>query len=276
MKYADLHLHSIFSDSTYTPAGLIQQAKTAGLDCIALVDHDTVAGIDYVIEAAVLQKDIETLPGVEVTAEYEGQEIHILGYLIDYKDRRLASKLEFLKKTRTERIYKIIARLKDLGINLEADAVFGMVGHDGQGTVGRMHVAQAMLKQGLVVSTAEAFARYIGDKCPAQVLDFGLSPYEAISLIREAGGIAVLAHPYSLGKAELIPKLVDYGIMGLEVYYPQVLPAMVNFYLGLAKKYNLLVTGGSDCHGRAKAEVKIGSIKIPYELVEKLKAAKSG
>lgn len=272
MKFADLHLHTLFSDSTYTPKGLVQAARKKDLACIAVVDHDTVSGISSTIEAAAAGKDdIEVLPGIELTTEYAGLEIHILGYLIDYRHRALRERLAFLKKNRIERIYKIVDKLKDIGIDLKADTVFDIAR---QGTVGRLHVARAMVKEGIVSSIAEAFIKYIGDKCPGYILGFRLSPYEAISLIKETGGIAVLAHPYSLNKEGLIPKLIDYGIMGLEVYYPEHTPAMIDFYLNLSKKYNLLVTGGSDCHGSAKSEVKIGAVKIPYNLVEELKAAK--
>jgi predicted metal-dependent phosphoesterase TrpH len=130
-----------------------------------------------------------------------------------------------------------------------------------------------MLKAGLVGSVAEAFRKYIGDKCPAYVCNFRFSPLEAINLIRQVKGIPVLAHPYTLNRDDLIPKFIDEGLLGLEVYYSEHTQSMVNFYLGLAKKYNLLVTGGSDCHGLAKPETKIGSVKIPYDLVENLKEA---
>lgn len=271
MKFADLHLHTIFSDGTYTPEELILRSQKSGLSAIAVVDHDTVMGIDPVIQASGGQ-EIEVLPGIELSAEYEGQEVHILGYLIDYKNDKLLEKLEFLKKNRIERIYKIVDKLKANGIALEAESVFDISG--GLGTVGRLHVARAMVKAKIVTSTGEAFYKYIGDKGPAYVCNFKFTPAEAIKLIKEVGGIPVLAHPYTLDEDDLIPVFVKLGLEGLEVHYPEHTQGMINFYLGLAKKYNLLVTGGSDCHGSAKSEIKIGSVKIPYELVEKLKEAK--
>jgi len=270
VKLADLHLHTLFSDGTYTPQVLIEAAKRVGLSCIAVVDHDTVSGIAPTLELA-KSKDIEVLPGIELTAEFEGLEIHILGYLIDYKNKYLIERLDLLKKNRIERIYKIVDKLKKMGLRLKVETVFDLAQ---LGTVGRLHIARAMVKEGLVDSVIEAFAKFIGDKCPAYVLGFRLSPKEAIKLIKDTGGIAVLAHPYIVSRDGLISKIIDYGIGGLEVYYPEHSPKMVNSYLTLAKKYNLLVTGGSDCHGSAKPEVKIGSVKIPYELVEKLKEAK--
>lgn len=270
MKFADLHLHTLYSDSTYSPFQLIEAAARKGLACIAVTDHDTVNGIAPAMEAA-LNSDVEILPGIELTAEFEGLEIHILGYLLDQHNKNLLSKLENLRKIRIERVKKIVKKLKDLGLNLEAESVFELAPG---GTVGRLHIARAMVKERLVGSIGEAFFKYIGDRCPAYVLGFKLSPHEAVKLIKDAGGIPVLAHPYALKNDKLIPRFVEFGIMGLEVYYPEHTSGMINSYLGLAKKHHLLVTGGSDCHGAAKPEVKIGSVKIPYKLVEDLKAAK--
>lgn len=269
VKFADLHLHTMFSDGTYTPQELISESVNNGLSAIAVVDHDTILGIEPAIKASV-KENIEVLAGIELSAEYGGLEVHILGYLIDYNNKKLIDRLDVLKISRIERIYKIVDKLRDMDIKLEASSVFDI---SGEGTVGRLHVARAMVKAGVVGSIAEAFRKYIGDKCPGYVCNFRFSPVEAIKLIKEVNGIPVLAHPYTLNQDDLIPKLVDDGLMGLEVYYAEHTQSMVNFYLGLAKKHNLLVTGGSDCHGKAKPEVKIGSVKIPYELVEKLKEA---
>lgn len=270
MKYADLHLHTVFSDGTSTPEEIILESKRRGLSAISIVDHDTVDGIEASLEIG-READIEVLPGIELTAEYEGTEVHVLGYLIDYKNMALAERTDVLRNNRIERIYKIVSKLNGLGINLDAEAVFDIAK---QGTVGRLHVARAMVKKGFVSSVWEAFNKYIGEKCPAYVCNFKLSPREVSDLIKSFGGIPVLAHPYILNKDDLIIKFINDGIMGLEIYYPEHKPAMVKVYLGLAKKYNLLVTGGSDYHGDVKPEVKIGSAKIVYELVEKLKEAK--
>lgn len=266
MQFADLHLHTFFSDGTYSPAQLVEQAKKAGLSCIAVVDHDTVEGVEPCLEAG-RRLGVEVISGIELTSEYEGQEIHILGYFIAHRNRALLEKLDLLKKYRIQRIYKMVEKLKDIGVALNAQSVFDL---SRQGTVGRLHFARAMVNEGLVKSTGEAFAKYIGDKCPAYVLGFRFSPSEVSRLIKEASGISVLAHPCTLSDDGLILKLIEDGIMGLEVYYPEHSQSQIDSYLNLAKKYNLLVTGGSDCHGQAKAEVKIGSVKIPYELVERL------
>ena len=270
MRFADLHLHTFFSDGTYSPDELVLETMKAGLCAIAVVDHDTVKGIEPVSDLAE-KKALEVLPGIELTAEYEGLEVHILGYLLDYKSNALMEKLDSLRKYRIERVYKIIDKLKEINITLGPETVFSI---SKEGTVGRLHIARAMVKEGIVISISEAFQKYIGDKCPAYVLGFRFSPQEAIKLIKDAAGIPVLAHPYSLNN-ELILKFIDDGLMGLEVYYPEHSQKAINFYLSLAEKHNLVVTGGSDCHGKAKPEARVGSQKIPYELVEKLKEAKN-
>jgi predicted metal-dependent phosphoesterase TrpH len=226
--------------------------------------------VDRAIEASA-GGPVEVLPGIELTVEYEGLEIHLLGYLIDHRNKSFLEKLQCLKKVRVDRIYQICDKLKKQGLNLAPEKVLEL---SVVGTVGRLHVAQAMVKAGLVSSTYDAFSKHIGDKCPAYVANFKLSPQEGIELIRKFSGIPVLAHPYSLGRDDLISKFVEYGLMGLEVYYLEHTKSMVDSYLHMAKKFNLLVTGGSDYHGRSKPNVYIGAMKIPYELVEKLKDAK--
>ncbi|MFC1675355.1 PHP domain-containing protein [Candidatus Omnitrophota bacterium] len=270
MKFADLHLHTEYSDSTYTPEELISAAEGAGLSCVAVVDHDNASGITPCLEAA-KGKAVEVLSGIELTAAYNGLEIHFLGYLIDHTNHELLKKMEFLKDYRVERIYKITEKLRGLGLEIDAQDVFDI---GGLGTVGRLHIARAMVKKGLIPATAVAFKKYIGDKCPAYVCGFRLNPKEAIDLIRGVGGVPVLAHPYTLGNDELITEFVKVGLMGLEVYYPEHSKSMTEKYLKLAKAHDLLVSGGSDCHGKAKPKVKIGSVKIDYSLVEKIKAAK--
>ncbi|MFH1354795.1 MAG: PHP domain-containing protein [Candidatus Omnitrophota bacterium] len=271
MKFADLHLHTTFSDGSYTPEALVSEAARVGLSAIAIVDHDTVEGIAPALEAA-KTAELEVLSGIELTAEYNNSEVHILGYLIDFNNQELINKLDTIKENRVKRIYKIVEKLKkDMDVSLRPESVFAI---SGEGTVGRLHVARAMLKEGIIGSLSEAFQKYIGDKCPAYVAGFKLSPAQAIELIKKMEGVPVLAHPYTIRDDQIILKFIEYGLMGLEVYYPEHSQGMVNYYLNLVKKYSLLATGGSDCHGTAKPQIKIGSTKIPYELVERLKIAK--
>ena len=270
MKYADLHVHTSESDGTFTPVQLVKEGLARGLSAIAIVDHDTVGAIPEA-EAAAQGTDLEVIAGIELTAQYENQEIHILGYFVDCLDKALLEKLKLVQINRIERVHKIVNNLDELGLKINAQAVFDI---SGKGTVGRMHIARALVKEGLVTTPAEAFRKYIGDKSPAYVLGFSLSPAEAINLIKGSGGVAVLAHPYILHNDELITEFAGYGLQGIEVYYPEHSQSMVNFYLDLAKKLNLLVTGGSDFHGSVKPDIKLGAIKIPFELVEKLRQAR--
>jgi len=269
MKDADLHMHTLFSDGTFTAKQIVMEAEASGICAISITDHDSVGAVLPSVEEA-KEKNIEVLSGVELSAEYDGMEIHILGYLIDCGNKAFLEKLEFLRNVRVERIYRITEKLKSIGVTLDAEKVFAV---SGLGTVGRLHVARAMVKEGIAASIYEAFAKYIGDKGPAYVANFRLTPEEAIKIIKEANGIPVLAHPYCLNRDDLIPMFVDFGLMGLEVYYPEHTQSMINYYLGIAKNFGLLVTGGSDFHGDVKPDVKMGAVRVPYELVERLKQA---
>ncbi|RKY29624.1 MAG: phosphatase [Candidatus Omnitrophota bacterium] len=270
MKCADLHMHTFFSDGTHTPEELVRESREAGLYSISIADHDTVEAIEPALAEA-KKFGIEFLPGIELSVEYKGQEVHILGYLFDYKNKELQQRLTILQQNRRERVHKMVAKLRSIGVDLPIDSVFDI---SKNATVGRLHVARAMVKEGLVSEVAVAFDKYIGEKAPAYVCNFRFTPEDAVRLIKQLGGIPIIAHPYTLNNDQLIPELVSHGIMGLEAYYPQHSSHLTQRYLELAKQYNLLVTGGSDCHGAAKPDVKIGSVKIPYELVEKLKKAK--
>jgi 3',5'-nucleoside bisphosphate phosphatase len=270
MKFADLHVHTFHSDGTYTPVQLVKESIKRGISALAIVDHDTTEALAEAFAQA-QGEPLEIIPGIELTAQHEHQEIHILGYFLDYRNKELLEKLKLIQSNRVERVYKIIENLEGIGLKLNPDTVFSI---SGKATVGRMHIARALVKDGLVGSIAEAFRKYIGDRSPAYVLGFRLSVPEAIRLIHQAGGVAVLAHPYMLHNDALIAEFVSYGLEGLEVYYPEHSQAMVNFYLDLAKKLNLLITGGTDFHGSAKPQIKLGMIKIPLELVEKLRLAK--
>ncbi|MCK9431751.1 MAG: PHP domain-containing protein [Candidatus Omnitrophica bacterium] len=270
MKFADLHIHTLHSDGTFTPGQLVKEALARGISALAVTDHDTTEGVGESLSAS-SGTGLEVIPGIELTAQHENREVHVLGYFIDYRDERLLEKLKQVRLNRRERVYKIIGNLEGMGIKLDPETVFGIAG---KATVGRMHIARAMVKDGLVSSTAEAFRKYIGDKSPAYVLGFRISVPEAIGMIKAAGGRAVLAHPYLLDDDDLIGEFARCGLDGLEVYYPEHSQSMVNFYLDLAKKFGLLVTGGTDFHGSAKPQIKLGMIKVPLELVEELRRGK--
>lgn len=269
MKFADLHIHTFFSDGTYSPQEAINEASSAGISCISITDHDSVEGIEAALNCS---SDVEIIPGIELTAENAGAEVHILGYLVDYKQKVFLNMLKKMREIRVKRIYEICKKLKKLGVGLEPEEVFALAG---SASVGRLHVARALYENGKVFSIPEAFNRYIGDKGPAYSGKFKMSPKEAIGWIKRAGGVPVLAHPYTLRENVLIDDFVKAGIMGIEVYYCQHSKYQTEEFLKIAQKNNLLITGGSDSHGSAKdSSSQIGNIKLPYEFVEKLKEAK--
>jgi predicted metal-dependent phosphoesterase TrpH len=255
-RLADLHLHTIFSDGTFSPEQLVEQSNIAGLCCIAVTDHDCISGIKPTKQAA--GDSLEVIPGIELTAELDSNEIHILGYFIDGESAVFKAELDKIIEIRIKRVYEILDKLKALNVDLQPQDVFGIAG---QGSVGRLHIARAMVNKGIISNIYEAFSKYIGNKGPAYVGKFSLTPQAAIKLILEARGVPVLAHP---------------GLKGLEVYYPEYSEIVTDYYLQVAAKYDLLVTGGSDCHGDAKPDVKVGKVSIPYELVEKIKEQRDG
>ncbi len=207
---------------------------------------------------------------MELTAETEGSEVHILGFYIDWKNKWLVKKLEEICQRRVERIHKMVEKLREAGVNVTADEVFQI---SGAGSVGRLHLAGILFKRGYVSSIEEAFKRFIGDDSSCYVKRLRPTVKEAIEMINKVGGTAVLAHPHTLHKDTLIPQLIKDGIRGIEVYYPGQSEFAKKIYEDLAHKYNLIITGGSDCHGLGKGEVSMGKVKIPYELVEKLKSS---
>lgn len=265
----DLHTHTRFSDGTDEPAELVARAAKAGLSCVAVTDHDSVEGVSQAVEEGA-RRGIEVIPGIELTAELDGVEVHMLGYLLDHRDPGLKARLAELRDNRVGRVHEMIRKLALQGIDLKPEAVFSL---SKDGTVGRLHMARAMVNEGIVGSVWEAFDKFIGDRCPAYVSHFRLTPEDAVALLRSHGGVPVLAHPYSLKKDEIIPALAEAGLMGLEVYYPEHSQSMINFYRDLAKKLGLVMTGGSDYHGSAKPSVRLGEAGVGKDGVEALKEA---
>jgi predicted metal-dependent phosphoesterase TrpH len=266
MKYADLHIHTIFSDGTFTPERTVRHARQLQLSCIAITDHDTVGAIGRA-QAQARDLNIEVIAGVELTTEIDDQEMHILGYCIDWQKSWFKQKLEEICNVRRSRALAIIEKLKTFGITLDPAELLKLAGPD---AVGRLHIARMMQAQGFVHSIQEAFNKYIGNGRACFVKRFKLTPLEAIKMIASLNGLAVLAHPCTIGNDELIFELVHAGLRGLEVYYPEHNQATRLHYKNLAQKYGLLITGGSDCHG-SKDRLMMGEVKVPYSLVDELK-----
>lgn len=270
MKFADLHLHTFFSDGTFTPEELVERAHAIGFAAIALTDHDTVEGCARAA-AACAAADIEFISGTELTAEHADTEVHILAYFVDTQNQALLTRIAGFQSVRQNRIREMVAALNKLGIPLKAESVFALANCK---SPGRPHVARAMVKEKLIGNLDEAFERYLKKGRPAWVPKTKMSALESVELIHQAGGLAVMAHPGLNRTDEIIPALVDAGLDGIECFHTKHSTAMAERYLEIAEKYHLLVTGGSDCHGFSKVKPLIGTVKLPYDHVEKMKAAK--
>jgi predicted metal-dependent phosphoesterase TrpH len=272
VKFADLHLHTNFSDGTFSPEELVLHAQKGGLACIALTDHDSVEGC---VRAAIAAANVrmEFISGTELTAEHEDTEVHILGYFLDTQNEKLLAEISKFQSVRQNRIHEMVARINELGVPLETKSVFALANCK---SPGRPHVARAMVKAGLVSNLDEAFERFLKKGRPAWVPKSKISALEAIELIHQAGGIAVMAHPGLNRTDEIIPDLVKAGLDGIECFHTKHSTAMSERYLEIADKYHLLVTGGSDCHGFSKGKPLIGTVKLPYSAIEKMKAKLAG
>lgn len=267
--FADLHLHTNFSDGTYTPEELVAQAARNKLAAIALTDHDTVEGCE---RAAIACKaaEIEFIPGAELTAEQNDNEIHILGYFLDTQNKKLLEEIAKFQTVRQQRIHEMVARLNELKVPLRVEDVIKLANCS---SPGRPHVARALVKAGFCSSLDEAFERFLKKNRPAFVPKAKISSQVAIELIHQANGLAVMAHPGLNRTDEVIPDLVEAGLDGIECFHTKHSTTVSEHYLEIADKYNLLVTGGSDCHGMSKGKPLIGTVKLPYQHVEKMKEA---
>lgn len=278
--FIDLHTHSNASDGTLPPREVVRLAKERGLQALALTDHDTIDGLAEAVTAG-QELGLEVIPGVEISARHAHGlgSMHILGYFLDYKSELLAQRLAVLKQARKDRNPQIIAKLNGLGIPITLAQVERI---SGSGQMGRPHIARALYEGGRVRSIQEAFDLYLGNNGLAYVSKFRFPPDEAIGMIRDAGGLAVLAHPFTLGLhtfeslRPLLQELMVLGLAGLECYYPEHSPEQQALYLSLARNLGLLITGGSDFHGDNKPEVRLGQVNcqalLTYNLVTAMKA----
>ena len=268
MKFADLHLHSLFSDGTFTPEEIASRAKASGLATISLTDHDTVEGCARLSEACAAL-EIEFISGTELTTEHGGHELHLLGYFVDIQNERLLTEISKSQIVRQNRIREMVAELNKLNIPLNAEDVFAIANCK---SPGRPHVARALVKAGLVNTLDEAFERFLRVGRPAWVPKKKVLSSEAIQLIHQAGGLAVMAHPGLNRTDDVIPDLVKAGLDGIECYHTKHSKSVSGHYREMAAHYNLLVSGGSDCHGMNKGRPLIGTVKLDHQHVEKLKA----
>lgn len=264
----DLHTHTTASDGLLSAEALLALAREAGVGVLAVADHDSTDSVDAAMTAGTRQ-GVEVIPAIEINTDVDASEVHVLGYFIDHHQVWLQEFLRHLRDGRVDRAARMVEKLIALGIPVD----FARVRILAEGAVGRPHVARALVEAGVVQSTEEAFEKYIGRDGPAYVERMKVTPQEAIQVILKAGGIPVLAHPGWGVPEEMIPPLVEAGLEGLEVYYPDHTPAMVDHYLQIARQHALLVTGGTDFHGGDLAtKVLPGSQYVPPEAVERLKA----
>jgi len=274
----DLHTHSTFSDGSNTPQQLIELACEYRASAIALTDHDTIDGLRQA-QIAADRAGIELVNGIEISAEYSPGTMHILGYFVNPASERLVAQLERLKTARERRNPRIAEKLSQLGIDISYDEVERVAGSD---VVGRPHFARLMLEKRYVSSIQEAFDRYLAKGAPAYVEKERLEPPAAIQMIHDAGGVAVLAHPYQLKCGEtsrfeaVLETLVEAGLDGIEAIYSRHTPAQRNSYGEIAKARGLLVTGGSDYHGTYKPDLNIvvgkGDLQVPSSLLEEVRS----
>lgn len=266
---ADLHLHTTASDGRLTPCELVRRAAELQLDVIAITDHDSVEGIQPALEEAQNYPRLTVIPGVEINTDVPKGEVHILGYFINYRDPQFNRALEELRNSRYERGRKMVARLCEMNIKVNWDRVVELAGN---GSVGRPHVAQAMLEQGAVLSFKEAFDNYIGRNCPAYVERKKLTPAEAVKLVLDAEGLPFLAHPADIESLEqFVLKLKKAGIVGIEIYYNGYNSSTIAQLEKLAKRHELISSGGSDFHGIDDSiGASMGSVDVPQDSVEKL------
>lgn len=279
MNFLDLHCHTTASDGKLTPTELVAAAAQLGLRAIAVTDHDSTEGVEQAL-ATGANLDIEVIPGVELSCDVDAGELHMLGYYPDVTNAHFQAELARLRDGRWGRARAMAQRLSDLGYPVSFERIQELAG---DGAIGRPHVAQALIEAGHVATRGEAFEKLIGRNGPAYVPRAKLSPVEAVKLIRQVGGVPVFAHPYivlsdnqrlePLPVEESLPQLVEAGLAGLEAYYPNYPADLTAFVLELARRHELIVTGGSDFHGPGVAGAPLGSIYVPSKCLHMLKEA---
>lgn len=276
MERVDLHVHSTKSDGSYTPTQLVEYAIEKGLSAFALTDHDTTEGLAEAFEAA-RGKKIEVVPGIEFSTEYQGRDIHILGFYIDYEGEEFKKYLLDFQESRTIRNEKLCQKLREHGVDITYEE---LQAHFPEAVLTRAHYARFLLEKGCVSSVKEAFDKYIGDHAPCFLPREKVTPVQAVELILRAKGVPVLAHPVLYGMSEegldtLVSTLKEAGLVGIEAVYSTYNTAQERKMKALAEKYELLISGGSDFHGAAKPGLDLadgyGKLFVPYELLEKIK-----
>jgi predicted metal-dependent phosphoesterase TrpH len=269
---ADLHIHTTASDGRLSPQEIVRQAEEAGLSHIAITDHDTVAA-----HLALRAQDVtgprvsrlSIIPGIEFSTDLPGHEVHILGYFIDIDNSKLTDQLAIITNDRLQRAKLMVDKLNKLGYSIDYDRVLAIAGQ--ATSVGRPHIAKALLENNYFSSVADVFTQLLSPNGPAYVPHYKLTPEQVIRLITAAGGMAIVAHPGLIGDDRLVVDLIRAGLHGLEVYHPEHDQVMTSKYLAIAQKYNLKITGGSDFHAiPGRYPDKLGIFTVSAKIVDSL------
>lgn len=264
---ADFHTHSNCSDGALTPTALVELAVSRGVQIMALTDHDSVEGIREALQEASRYPGFTLIPGVEMSTDIPGSEVHVLGYFVNPNDGPLQEELAQLRNSRRDRGRRMVEKLRDLGMNVDWEGVQAIAG---DGAIGRPHVAQALLEKGCIGSLQEAFDRYIGRNGPAYVERTKITPVETVALLHQRGALPVLAHPRDMEDLEgLLSTLKGAGLVGMEVYYQEYDEASTQRLLAIAHSHDLIPTGGSDYHGLGGEQERLpGDIPLPEEAID--------
>ena len=270
MSGVDLHTHTTASDGTYTPAELVREAARRGVRVLAVTDHDSVDAIAPAILAAQAHAPLEVVPGIELNTDEPGGEVHVLGYFLDHGAGWLQDLLREFRQERAARVHRIADRLAALGHPIDAEEVLALVQ---EGSAGRPHVAQAMVRRGYVGTVREAFDRFLAAGKPAYVPHRKVTSREACEIIRRAGGLAVVAHPgFHQDPEAMIRELAGAGLLdGVECYYAEHSPEQTARFLGLCRELGLVPTGGSDFHGPRVRASTLGQPPVPWKAWEALR-----
>jgi len=266
--YGDLHMHTYYSDGTFSPTELIEKAHKENLAAISITDHDSVNGIEEAIESG-LSRGVEVIPGIELSAMFGDREVHILGYFIDHRNKELRDYLVFFRGERVRRAREMVKRLNDLKIPVAIDAV--LENAEGR-SIGRPHIAAAVVETGRVKNYLEVFHKYIGFGCPAYVAKYRLDVKDAIELIAKAGGLSFIAHPTDALRDTVLFDIIKTGIDGIETVHPSLNTTATRYYRGIVQEHFLLECGGSDFHGGKRGdETNIGRYGVPSGYIDAMR-----
>ena len=270
-NYADLHIHTNASDGLLSPEEVIWWANKKKLKAISITDHDTINGVAKAITQSMNKDAPEIVPGIELNSDFSGEEVHVLGYYIDYSDVDFINRLKEIQQSRYTRAIKIIEKLNGLNINISLEQVLNKSKGE---SIGRPHIARVLVEKGYANDIKDAFNKYIGMDSPAYVERYKLTTKQAINIISSVGGIPVMAHPGLLKKKDILNKLLEQGFKGIEVYHTKHDKKITKQLLEIAINKNLLITGGSDCHGKLiNGAPELGAATIDSENFLKLKNA---